>query len=147
MRPSVMLRVASVISLLFAAGHMLGGLRSWSPPGDTEVLRAMRAFRFDAEGVSRTYWDFYVGFGHMISVFLLAQAVLLWQLGTLAKTAPIRVRPIVAVFVVAALATAVLAWKFFFAVPLMLALAIAACLGVAWFLLRDPTQRSIPSRD
>jgi hypothetical protein len=131
MKPSMLLRIASIASLLFAAGHTLGGLQSWSPPGDTDVLQAMRSFRFDAEGVSRTYWDFYIGFGLIISVFLLAQAGVLWQLATVSKKDPVQVRPILSMLFIAVLANAVLSWKFFFAVPVVLAIAIASSLGLA----------------
>ena len=131
MKVSMLLRIASITSLLFAAGHTLGGLQSWSPPGDTEVFQAMRSFRFDAEGVTRTYWDFYVGFGLIISVFLLAQAVVLWQLATISKKDPIQVRPILAVLLLSVVANAVLSWKFFFATPMILGLAIASSLGLA----------------
>jgi hypothetical protein len=131
MKPSLLLRIASIASLLLAAGHTLGGLQSWSPPGDTDVLQAMRSFRFDAEGVSRTYWDFYIGFGLIISVFLLAQAGVLWQLATVSKTDPVQVRPILSMLFISVLANAVLSWKFFFAVPVVLAIAIASSLGLA----------------
>jgi hypothetical protein len=131
MKPSLLLRIASIASLLLAAGHTLGGLQSWSPPGDTDVLQAMRSFRFDAEGVSRTYWDFYIGFGLIISVFLLAQAGVLWQLATVSKKDPVQVRPILSMLFISVLANAVLSWKFFFAVPVVLAIAIASSLGLA----------------
>jgi heme A synthase len=127
----VLLRIASIASLLFAAGHTMGGMQSWSPPGETTVLQAMRSFRFDAEGVSRTYWDFYIGFGLLISVFLLVQAIVLWQLATLANRDAVQVRPIVAAFLISVVATGVLSWRFFFPVPLIFAIAIAACLGLA----------------
>jgi hypothetical protein len=132
MKASMSLRIASITSLLFAAGHALGGIQSWSPPGETDVLQAMKSFHFDAEGVSRTYWDFYIGFGLIISVFLLAQAAVLWQLATMARAGASKVRPIVAVFFIAAVANALLSWKFFFAVPLVLALTIAASLGLVF---------------
>jgi hypothetical protein len=128
---SMMLRAASVISLILAAGHTLGGLQSWSPPGETDVLRAMRSFRFDAEGVSRTYWDFYVGFGLIISLNLLTQAVILWQLSTASKREPASVRPMLRVFFISVVANMMLTWKFFFAVPLILSVAIALSLGLA----------------
>ena len=125
------LRTASVLTMIFAAGHAFGGLQSWSPPGNTAVLQTMRSFRFDADGASRTYWDFYVGFGVIITVYLLAQAVMLWQLSALSKTAPSQVRPIVAVILVSVVANAVLAWQFFFAIPVVLGLATAVSLGLA----------------
>ena len=63
------------------------------------------------------------GFGLIISAFLLVQAVVLWQL---------QIRPIVASFLVAFVVNAILAWMFFFAVPAVMAVAIAACLGLAF---------------
>jgi uncharacterized membrane protein len=138
MKTPILLRVASIFTLLFAAGHTLGGMQSWSPAGDTAVLQAMRSFRFDAEGVSRTYWDFYIGFGLIISVFLLVQAVVLWQLAAVAKKHPNEIRPIVGVLMLAMLANAALSWKFFFAVPVILAIAIAVALGLA-LAARQPT--------
>jgi hypothetical protein len=74
---------------------------------------------------------FYIGFGISISVFLLAQGVVLWQLATLAKHDLARVRPILVVFLIAVIANAVLSWKVFFPVPLGFEVAIAACLGLA----------------
>ena len=132
MRSSLFLRTGSVITLLFAAGHTLGARESWSPVGDTPVLQSMKAFRFEAMGVSRTYWDFYFGFGLFISVLLLAQAVVLWQLATIAKTDSIRLRPVIASLFLASVACAFLAWKFIFAAPIIFSVTIAACLGVAF---------------
>jgi hypothetical protein len=128
---SMMLRAASIITLLFAAGHTLGGLQSWSPAGETDVFREMRSFRFDADGVSRTYWDFYIGFGLMISVFMLAQSAVLWQLAGISRSDAASVRPILGVLLLSAVAIAALAWRFFFTVPLVMALAITFSLGLA----------------
>ncbi len=139
MHSTLFLRIASVISFLFAAGHTLGGRKSWSPPGETEVLRAMRAFRFDVEGVSRTYWDFYLGFGYSITVYLLLQAVLLWQLATIAKADPLRVRPLIGSFFLATVASAFVAWRFIFPVPVVFSVALAACLGAAFVVSRRGT--------
>jgi hypothetical protein len=91
-----MLRIASVISLLFAIGHSLGGLSKWSPPGETPVLRAMADSRFDVMGASRSYLDLYVGLGWSISIFMLLQTVLLWQLAGMARTDAARVKPMIA---------------------------------------------------
>lgn len=136
MTPVTLLRIASLLSLFYAAGHTLGAMQSWSPPGETEVFQAMRTFRFDAEGASRTYWDFYFGFGLIISVFLFAQAVVLWQLATLSRRDSMSFRPIVGVLFVSTVGNAVLAWKFFFALPMILAAAVAALLGLTLAVLR-----------
>src|SRR5437763_6264408 len=120
MKSSTFLRIASIITLLYFAGHTSG--IPWTPdvgPGAMAVLEAMKSHSFDAMGSTRTYWDFYFGFGVIISLYLLTQAVVLWQLGYLAKTDALRVRPIVAVFFVAFIANTVLAWKYFFVLPVI----------------------------
>jgi hypothetical protein len=131
-RAKILLRIASIVSLLFAAGHTLGATQSWSPAGETEVLRAMRSFRFDVDGVSRTYWDFYVGFGFIISIYLLLQSVLLWQVAAISTTEPLRARPLIGSFLLAALVTAFVSAKFIFAIPVVFSGAVAACLGLAF---------------
>ena len=68
-KPWVSLRIAAVISLIFAIGHTLGGLKGWSPLGDTDVLTAMKTFRFDVQGVNRSYYEFYRGFGFLLTVY------------------------------------------------------------------------------
>ena len=101
--------------------------------GETEVLKAMKSFRFDAEGVTRTYFDFYLGFGLILSVYLFLQAVLLWQLAALAKTETLRLRPLIVSFFMASVVSAGLSWKFIFAVPAVSFVVIAAGLGFAFF--------------
>ncbi len=132
MKPSVLLRVASVLSFLYFLGHSAGF--PWTPadgPQATAVVEAMKRFQFEVVGRSRTYWDFYQGFGVTISVQLLVQTLVLWHLGTVAKTDPARVRPLVAVFAVAMLINAILATRYFFPIPLIFAGAISVCLGIA----------------
>jgi hypothetical protein len=133
MKSSTALRITSLITLIFAAGHFLGGMESWSPVGETEVLKAMKSFRFDAEGVTRTYFDFYLGFGFILSVYLFLQAVLLWQLAALAKTEALRLRPLIVSFFIASVVAAGLSWKFIFAVPAVSFVVIAVGLGFAFF--------------
>ena len=138
MKTTLVLRIAAVIMFLFAAGHSLGGRGSWSPAGETDVLRAMRSVSFQIGGVSRTYLDFYKGFGWSLSVFMLMQAVLLWQIATMAKTDPLRVRPLIATFFVAALATAAVSWMLIFPMPVIFYAIIAACLAVAYMMAGRP---------
>jgi hypothetical protein len=133
MKAPLLLRIASIITLILAAGHTSGGLSFWSPGGETEVLRAMRSFHFDAAGVSRTYMDFYLGFGFIVSIYLLAQAVVLWQLASMAKTDAIGVRPLIGSFLSASVASAILSWKFIFLVPVVSFTAVALCLGLAFY--------------
>lgn len=131
MKAFVMLRVVSAITLLYFAGHMLG--IPWTPavgPQESAFLEPMKSERFYVEGFSRTYWDFYFGFGCAIGGFLLLQAVVLWQVASLAKRAQHDVRPIVAAFFASFLVNAILVWRYFFTAPLVLAITIAICLGI-----------------
>ena len=133
MRPTLLLRIASILSLFFAAGHSSGGFSHWSPAGETEVLRAMRSFHFDAMGVSRTYLDFYLGFGFTISVYMLLQTVVLWQLATIARSDASRIRPLIGGFLLASILSAAVAWRFIFFIPVVCSGAIAVCLGLAFY--------------
>jgi len=133
MKPVLLLRIASIISLLFAVIHTMVGANAWSPVGETDVLRAMRAYHFNAGGVSRSYLDFYLGLGFSVGVFLLLQAVLLWQLATLAKTDFLRVRPMIVSFFVASIACGFLSWKFIFAAPAIFSAVIAVLLAIAFY--------------
>jgi hypothetical protein len=128
-----LLRLASVAMLIFGAGHALGGTNSWSPPGDTPVLQSMRSFRFDVMGVTRTYVDFYLGFGHYITILLVLQSVVLWQLGTIAKTNASLTRPIIAAMLAATVAGALVSWNYIFLVPVVFSGVIAVILAIALF--------------
>ena len=132
MNVPLLLRIASVITLLYFAGHTAG--MPWTPftsPEAMSVVEAMKTQSFEAKGFKGTYWGFYFGFGVIISVFLLVEAVVLWQVASLAKKDPSRVRPIVAAFLLGYIVNAVLAWKYFSVVPAVMAAAIALCLAIA----------------
>jgi hypothetical protein len=133
LNPTLLLRIASVLSLLITAGHTAGGFSYWSPDGETEALRAMRSFHFEVAGVNRSYLDFYMGFGFIDSIYFLMQAVVLWQLASMARLDPVRVRPLVGSFFVASVAAAVLSWKFIFVGPVVSFVAIAVCLALAFY--------------
>src|SRR6266571_9354254 len=97
MKPSVLLRVASVLTLIFCAGHTYGALVASSrDPEQAAVFMAMQAFPFEIMGARRSHWDFYRGFSLLFSVTLLLLAVLLWQLARLAKRVSAGARPFVA---------------------------------------------------
>ena len=131
MRSTLWLRVSSIISFLFAAGHTMGGRVDWSPIGDTDVLRAMRAYHFEVQGVTRSYMDFYRGFGWGGTVSLVLQGVLLWQLSRLAKDHPQAVRPLVVTFAVASAAFTVVTWAYIFPVPTAFSAVLTVCLVMA----------------
>jgi hypothetical protein len=136
MTATIWLRISSIITLLFAAGHTLGGLKYWSPMGDNAVLQAMRSVRFDTMGANRSYFDFYMGFGYSLSVTQVMLAILLWQLAALARTNAPGVRPMIAVIILAVAASSVIAWQFILPVPALFSLVQLASLAVAFVVAR-----------
>jgi len=132
MKSSLFLRVASGISLIFAAGHLMGGLKQWSPMGPNAVLSAMTEVRFQTMGVSRSYADFFMGFGWSIGIALLLQAVLLWQLSNMAQEQPAHTRPMIAALAAATLASGIVAWRFIFPIPALLSALVLAALAAAY---------------
>lgn len=133
MKPKLLLRITALITILFAVGHTLGGIHSWSPGGETEVLKSMRTFRFDAEGASRSYLDFYRGFGFLLSTSMFLQGVLLWQLASLAQADTKRIRPMIAAIFLASVTGAILSWEFIFPLPVAFFCLIAVLLAASYF--------------
>lgn len=132
MRPTVFLRIASVLTLIHAALHTIGGVFGGAAPGVQEtVVTAMKVNQFPMMGVTRSYWDFHMGLGLAVSVFLTLEAVVFWQLGSLAKAEAWRLRPVLTTFLIGYLGVAVVSYRYFFAGPVITELLIALCLGLA----------------
>ena len=132
MRPTLFLRTAAVLTFIHAALHTIGGVFSEAEPGPATVaVQAMKMNQFLLMGHTRSYWDFYRGLGLAVTIFLTAEAVLFWQLGSLAKTDARRLRPILATFLVAYTALAVNSYTYIFLAPVIVEIFIAACLGLA----------------
>jgi hypothetical protein len=130
-----LLRVASGLTVLHCIGHTIGGVFGVdAPPGTKEgtVVDAMKSNQFDVMGATRSFWDFFIGYGLIISVSSLLQAVVFWQLAGLAKTEPRRIRPIIAAFFLANLGFAILAWRYFFIPPFVGDVLTTIALGVAY---------------
>jgi len=132
MKPPILLRAASVLTLIFCAGHTYAALSASSrDPEQAAVFMAMQAFPFDIMGARRTHWEFYRGFSLLFSVTLLLLAVLLWQLGGLAKRDPAGVRPFVASLFLAYLGFTILCGLYFFMAPAAFSAAVAVCLALS----------------
>ena len=139
MRASVLYRTASVLLLLFAIGHTLGFRKTDPKWGVDTLISSMQSIHFDAQGFNRTYWDFYVGFGLLVSVFLVFMAVLAWQIGGLPAEALALMRSIAWVLAICFVAVAFLSWKFFFIVPFIFSVLIMVCLIAAAWLSWKPS--------
>lgn len=132
MKSVVFLRIASVLLVVHAALHTIGGVFGKPEPGvATMVAATMRGYRFPVFGVMRSYADFLLGMGLAVSIFLTVEAVVLWQMASLVKSDGARLRPILASFLVGYVAMAVNSYTFFFLPPVIVELLIAGCIGVA----------------
>jgi hypothetical protein len=132
-RPSLLYKISSGLLLLFAIGHTMG-FRKVDPRWGTDagsVANAMQTIHFDVQGFSRSYWDFYVGFGLFATVFFLLAAAWTWSLsGLSAETLRLmpRARWSLAIgFVVLTF----LSWRYFFLAPLIFSGAVTICLIMA----------------
>ena len=132
MKPTGYLRIASILTLIHAIMHTVGGVFGKPIPGVAAMVAAtMQANRFRVLGVTRSYTDFYFGMGLGITISLTVEAVLLWQLGELAKKDAARLRPILALLMLGFLAFAVNSYRYFFLGPVIAEILIALCLGLA----------------
>jgi hypothetical protein len=131
MRSVLFLRIASVLTLIHAVLHTIGGVFGKTPPDVQPVVTAMQGNQFMAMGVMRTMWDFHMGLGLVVSVALTIEGLVFWQLGTLAKSDALRLRPILTTFLIGYLCISVISYRYFFAGPVITEILIALCLGLA----------------
>ena len=141
MKASIFYRIAAVLLLLFEAGHTSGF--PWSDPQWGVDLGSMRSTHFDIMGSSRTYWDFYVGFGLSVTVLLLLAVVLAWQLGGLPAETLALMRGTAWAFALCFAVITILSWKYFFIIPIVFSIMITLCLAAAAWL--SAKQFSTPS--
>jgi hypothetical protein len=129
----ILYRISSVLLLLFAAGHTFGFRQNNPAWGADAVLGLMRSVRFDAQGFTRTYWDFFSAFGFFLTVFLLFAAVLAWLLGRLPAETLARVRSIAWALALCFAAITVVSLRYAFTTPIVFSVVITLCLtAAAW---------------
>lgn len=85
--------------------------------GIDSIVPSMKAVHFEAYGFNRTYWDFAVGFGLFVPVFLLFAAIVAWQLGSLPQETLGRMTLLTWTFTICLVGIAFLGWKYFFLAP------------------------------
>jgi hypothetical protein len=139
MKASLLYRIASVLLLLFAAGHTFGFRQNNPEWGADAVLGLMRSVHFDAQGFTRTYWDFFSAFGLFFSVFLLFAAVLAWQLGGLPAEIFARLRRTAWALAICFAAVTALSFRYAFTIPIVFSTVITMCLiAAAWLSAKKP---------
>src|SRR6202050_4439969 len=141
----ILYRIASVLLLLFAAGHLLGFRQSDPTWGVDTLLVSMRSIHFDVQGFSRTYWDLFVAAGFSIGVFYLFAAILAWQLGSLPAATLALMRGTAWAFALCFAAITVVSWRYLFVLPIVFSTVITLCLiAAAW--LSEKELSTLPSR-
>jgi hypothetical protein len=134
MTPTFFLRIASVLTVLHSVLHTICGVLS--KPKDPEqiaVIETMKSHTFNVMGSMRTFWDFFFGYGLGVTVTLLIQGILFWMLGSLVKTSPAAVKPIVGLFAINFAVMSVIVSKYFFIAPGVTEVLIALSLAAAYF--------------
>jgi hypothetical protein len=75
-------RVSNVLLVLFAAAHSLG-FRQVDPKWNVDATIAAMKTTFQVQGQTRSYWDFFTGFGFFATALVLFCAILSWQFAKL----------------------------------------------------------------
>ena len=132
MKAAIWLRVASVLTLLHGVLHEVNDFFGKPEPGpQTAAISAMKLNSFVLMGESRTFWDFYRGFSYLGGISLIVEAIVFWQLASLARRNTPGLWPVIATFAFSFVATSLIAYKFLIPPPAIMELVIAACLGAA----------------
>jgi hypothetical protein len=106
-------------------------------PSQNELLRQLQNNTFDVSGVTRSYWDFYVGFGIDVSIVHFTLALTLWLLAGVLEVAPKRMALILGLFSLSYLAGSTVMWRYFFLPPFLLSslislLTLTAAIKLRW---------------
>ncbi len=139
MKASMFYRIAAVLLLLLAVGHLLGFRQSDPTWGVDALLGSMRSIHFDVQGFSRTYWDLFEAAGFSVGVFFLFSAVLAWELGVLPAETLAHMRFTTWAFALCFAAVSVVTWRHLFLIPIVFTNAITLCLAAGAWLSAKPT--------
>jgi len=119
MRPTLLLRIAAIVNLLFAAGHTIGFLSFRPTSAEGQAAAKALAVVFTEDGSRFSYIGFYRGFGLICTLAMLLIAAWSWWLGDLAKLAPKATMPPLVMLLLYQLGGLVLA-VLYFPVPAIL---------------------------
>jgi hypothetical protein len=139
MRPTAWLRAASILTLIHAVLHTIGGVYSPPDPGPQQIaVEAMRTNTFPFMGHTRSMWAFYHGMGLGITIFLTIEAIVFWVLGSLIRKSKTDLSDLLVVFVIGYIALAANSLRYFFYPPVIVELIIAGCLVMAILSIKRP---------
>ena len=142
MSPVALFRLAALVALVQFLAHtaMFVSYRPVHGPEEVAVVETMKAQVFSFSGYIRSYWDMYFGYGLFSAFNCLLEAMLLWFLASVASTAPRQAAFGAGIFLLANLVYTALVFRFFFLLPGLFDLALAALM--AWILFSSLRTRS-----
>jgi hypothetical protein len=133
MKASTFYRVAGVLLVLFAAGHIFGFSQSDPQWGIDGLLGSLRSRHFAVQGFDRTFWDFFLAAGYSVGAFYLFSAILAWQLARLPAGTLATMRGIAWAFAICFGAITLVSWAYLFIIPIAFSAAVTICLiAAAW---------------
>jgi hypothetical protein len=142
MKASLLLRIALALALLELAGHT-GLILAFVPKHGLEeaaVVAAMKSHEFSFSGSLHSYWDMYFGYQLFVSLSLVVEAGILWQLLRQGN------RAITGILALGEVSYAALMARYFFVIPILGHTMMALLLAGAWFASpRDELRTSLPS--
>ena len=130
MTPALLYRIASVLLVLYALGHQMGFRRvhpQWNADATVDSMKRT----FAVQGRTRSYWDFFSGFGFFCTALLLFSAVLAWQLGMVAPEVLAALGLVRWSFAACFVAMTAMTWRYFFPAPTIFSALVAVCLILA----------------
>ena len=139
MSPKLLYRITSVLFVLFALGHQIG-FRKVDPAWNVgPVVAGMQTVHFQAMGFSRSYWDFFSGFGFFVTIFLLFAAVLCWNWSSQSDDT-LRASSLSRwALAIASVGIAIETWLYFFWAPIVFTIVIALLLILAAMPPKSPS--------
>jgi hypothetical protein len=125
-------RIAAYVLVLYALGHTFGALVSTPQFGaeSDAVVASMKTVHFVTQGVERTWYGFYLGFGAFDSVFFAMSVYIAWRLGGAAAQDRRILLPIGWALLASHAVGAVLAVVYFFPVPIAFSAVVTVLLAV-----------------
>jgi hypothetical protein len=132
MKPIAWFRIASILLLIFAAGHTFGFLSFKAPtPEGKAVWSSMNSVRLPMGNSSFTYGNFYLGFGFFVSALFLLEAFLAWYSGRLVVEYVAGAITLGWCLFLLQLVCLTLSWRYFGGIQVLMSTLTVAAIGMA----------------
>jgi hypothetical protein len=135
MKPVLWFRIASILLLIFAAGHTIGFLtfKAATPDGQA-VWSSMNSVRLPMGKSSFTYGNFYIGFGLFVSALFILEAFLAWYCGRLVSQYSAGAIVLGWCLLILQLVCLVLSWRYFGGIQVIMSFLTVVTVSVALWL-------------